>query len=91
MVACFETQGGRSTKSHEPTRNLVPFRVSSWIVLTEVTDARRVGNSFEITVNDEVVSSRKLLLATGVVDHLPDIEWLKPLSFVLPSWFFFLI
>lgn len=45
----------------------------------EVTDARRVGNEFEITVNAETVSSRKLLLATGVVDHLPDIEGLKPL------------
>jgi len=45
----------------------------------EVTNARKVGNRFEITVNDEVVSSRKLLLATGVVDHLPDIEGLKPL------------
>jgi thioredoxin reductase len=45
----------------------------------EVTGARIVSNGFEITVNDEVVSSRKLLLATGVVDHLPDIEGLKPL------------
>jgi len=45
----------------------------------EVTNARKAGNRFEITVNDEVVSSRKLLLATGVVDHLPDIEGLKPL------------
>ncbi|CAN5803635.1 NAD(P)/FAD-dependent oxidoreductase [soil metagenome] len=45
----------------------------------EVTDAHRVGNSFEITINDEVVSSRKLLFATGVVDHIPDIEGLKPL------------
>lgn len=45
----------------------------------EVTGARTVSNGFEVTVNDEVVSSRKLLLATGVVDHLPDIEGLKPL------------
>lgn len=45
----------------------------------EVTGARTVSNGFEITVNDEVVSARKLLLATGVVDHLPDIEGLKPL------------
>jgi thioredoxin reductase len=45
----------------------------------EVTDARKVGNGFEITVNDEAITSRKLLLATGVVDHLPDIEGLKPL------------
>ncbi len=45
----------------------------------KVTEARRVGDGFEITVDDEVVSSRKLLLATGVVDHLPEIEGLKPL------------
>jgi thioredoxin reductase len=45
----------------------------------EVTDARRVGSGFEISVSNEVVSSRKLLLATGVVDRLPDIEGLKPL------------
>ncbi len=45
----------------------------------KVTEARRAGNGFEITVDDEVVSSRKLLLATGVVDHLPEIEGLKPL------------
>ena len=45
----------------------------------EVTDARRAGKGFEITVNDEAIASRKLLLATGVVDHLPDIEGLKPL------------
>jgi thioredoxin reductase len=45
----------------------------------EVTSACKVGNGFEITVNDELVSSRKLLLATGVVDHLPDIEGLRPL------------
>ena len=45
----------------------------------EVTDARKVGSEFEVTAKDEVVSSHKLLLATGVVDHLPDIEGLKPL------------
>ncbi|MBA3515703.1 MAG: NAD(P)/FAD-dependent oxidoreductase [Pyrinomonadaceae bacterium] len=45
----------------------------------EVTEARRVDNGFEITVNNDVVSSRKLLIATGVVDELPDIEGLKPL------------
>lgn len=45
----------------------------------EVTGARAVSHGFEISVNEEVVSSRKLLLATGVVDHLPDIDGLKPL------------
>jgi thioredoxin reductase len=44
---------------------------------TEVTDARRVAESFELTLADgERVSSRKLLLATGVVDDLPEIEGL---------------
>ena len=45
----------------------------------EVTGARKVGSEFEITLNDEIVSSRKLLLATGVVDDLPEIEGLQPL------------
>ncbi len=45
----------------------------------EVTSARTVSDGFEIAINDEMVSSRKLLLATGVVDHLPNIEGLKPL------------
>ncbi|MCA1574522.1 MAG: NAD(P)/FAD-dependent oxidoreductase [Acidobacteria bacterium] len=45
----------------------------------EVTNTRCVENGFEITINDEVVSSRKLLLATGVVDRLPDIDGLKSL------------
>lgn len=44
---------------------------------TEVTDARRVAESFELTLADgERVASRKLLLATGVVDDLPEIEGL---------------
>lgn len=45
----------------------------------EVTNTRCVENGFEITIDDEVVSSRKLLLATGVVDRLPDIDGLKSL------------
>ncbi len=46
----------------------------------EVTAARRAATGFEITINkEETVSSRKLLLATGVVDRLPDIEGLKQL------------
>lgn len=40
-----------------------------------VTDARRVGDRFELTLDDgQRVSSRKVLLATGVVDQVPDIE-----------------
>jgi thioredoxin reductase len=40
-----------------------------------VTDARRAGDRFELTLDDgQRVSSRKLLLATGVVDQVPDIE-----------------
>ena len=46
----------------------------------EVTAACRVESSFEITLNkSETVSSRKLLLATGVVDRLPDIKGLAEL------------
>lgn len=41
----------------------------------EVIDARRLTDSFEITIaSGERLSSRKLLLATGVVDELPEID-----------------
>lgn len=41
---------------------------------TEVRDARACAKGFEIVLDDGVVlPSRKLLLATGVRDHLPDI------------------
>ena len=47
---------------------------------TEVTDARRLASGFEITLsNGEIISSRKLLLATGVVDDVPAIEGLPEL------------
>ena len=46
----------------------------------EVTDARCVNGGFELTVkNGPTVFSKKLLLATGVVDHLPEIEGLEAL------------
>jgi thioredoxin reductase len=41
---------------------------------TEVTDARQVAHGFEVTLADGArLGARKLLLATGVIDHLPDI------------------
>jgi thioredoxin reductase len=43
----------------------------------EVTQARQIDNGFEVKVAGEVVSARKLLLATGVVDRLPDLEGLE--------------
>jgi thioredoxin reductase len=44
---------------------------------TAVTDARRLPDRFEITLsNGDCLSSRKLLLATGVVDDVPEIEGL---------------
>jgi thioredoxin reductase len=43
----------------------------------EVIEARRLENTFEITLtNDERLTCRRLLLATGVVDELPPIEGL---------------
>jgi thioredoxin reductase len=46
----------------------------------EVTDASRGSEGFEIKLNDgKRVSSRKLLLATGVVDELPEIPGLTAL------------
>jgi thioredoxin reductase len=42
---------------------------------TEVTEARRSGDHFQISLdNGELLSSRKLLLATGIADDLPPIE-----------------
>jgi thioredoxin reductase len=44
---------------------------------TEVTEAQSLARGFEVTLSTgERVSSRKLLLATGVVDDLPKIEGL---------------
>ncbi|MEK6283322.1 MAG: NAD(P)/FAD-dependent oxidoreductase [Acidobacteriota bacterium] len=44
----------------------------------EVTSANRVQNGFELTLSSgETVSARKLLLATGVVDELPEIKGLR--------------
>src|SRR6476469_580321 len=44
---------------------------------TEVIDAQHPADHFEVTLGDgEKVTSRKLLLATGVVDDLPEIEGL---------------
>lgn len=50
------------------------------LLQTTVVDATRVGGQFEVSVSDgRRLRSRKLLLATGVVDDVPDIEGLKPL------------
>ena len=43
----------------------------------EVTHARQFDKGFEIKVEGETVTGRKLLLATGVVDRLPDLEGLE--------------
>jgi thioredoxin reductase len=43
----------------------------------EVIDARRVADTFEVTLaSGEHLTSRRLLLATGVVDDIPQIEGL---------------
>lgn len=55
---------------------LLPYETIK-LLQTEVTDARRLANGFEVTLSTgELISSRKLLLATGVVDDLPKIEGL---------------
>ena len=44
----------------------------------EVTSATRLSNGFELTLlGGETVSARKLLLATGVRDELPELEGMK--------------
>lgn len=46
----------------------------------QVTTASKISGGFEITTeSDELFRARKLLLATGVLDHLPDIQGLQPL------------
>jgi thioredoxin reductase len=46
----------------------------------EVVDARRTAHGFSVVLSDRTeLQSRKLLLATGVVDDLPDIPGLQPL------------
>jgi thioredoxin reductase len=46
----------------------------------EVKDARRTSDGFTVVLSDRSeLTARKLLLATGVVDDLPDIEGLAPL------------
>lgn len=46
----------------------------------EVTDAIRFQDRFEITLSDgSHLTSRKLLLATGIVDQVPDLEGIKQL------------
>lgn len=43
-----------------------------------VTEAARAGDRFEVMLTDGTrLSSRKLLLATGVVDHIPEIEGIE--------------
>ncbi|HYP28958.1 MAG TPA: NAD(P)/FAD-dependent oxidoreductase [Blastocatellia bacterium] len=45
-----------------------------------VTEAARTGDRFQVMLADGTrLSSRKLLLATGVVDNVPDIEGVGPL------------
>ena len=45
------------------------------LVSAEVTDARRTGNVFEVLLDGRRrLSSRTLLIATGVVDNLPAVE-----------------
>jgi thioredoxin reductase len=45
----------------------------------EVTDAKAVQGRFEVALGDGAqFSSRKLLLATGVIDDLPEIEGIEP-------------
>jgi thioredoxin reductase len=57
---------------------LTPYGVVCRAV--RVVDAVRSGGRFVITLaGGDRLESRKLLIATGVVDHLPDIQGLAPL------------
>lgn len=43
----------------------------------EVADARRHGEGFEIVLDGRLERARRLLLATGVVDHVPKLEGIE--------------
>jgi thioredoxin reductase len=48
------------------------------LLTMEVSDARRLENSFEVTFsNGERLFSRKLLIATGVVDDVPKLQGIE--------------
>lgn len=48
------------------------------LIRAEVTSVNRTNDNFELTLNNgQSVRSRKLLLATGVVDELPDVDGLR--------------
>jgi thioredoxin reductase len=48
------------------------------LLTMEVRNARRLGSGFEVTLsNGECAITRKLLIATGVVDDLPKLEGLE--------------
>lgn len=53
---------------------LIPYETIELLNI-EVIDARRAAEGFEVTLADgSTLTSRKLLLSTGVVDTLPDIK-----------------
>ncbi len=53
---------------------LVPYETIELLNIGAI-DARHTGEGFEVTLADgSTLTSRKLLLATGVVDNLPDID-----------------
>ncbi len=61
---------------HLAREQLAPYETIE-LRQTEVTDARRLASGFEVTLRTgELISSRKLLLATGVVDDIPAIDGL---------------
>lgn len=62
---------GRKDVEQYPTVEFLPG---------QVIDARRVSSGFTVALADGTqLNTRKLLLATGVLDDLPDIEGLGPL------------
>ncbi|MDX6612977.1 MAG: hypothetical protein QOD75_2163 [Blastocatellia bacterium] len=62
---------GREQLQHYPSVELIE---------AEVTSVTRTEAGFEVTIdNHKRVFARRLLLTTGVVDHLPEIEGLEPL------------
>jgi len=66
----FLRLGRKELKSYETVK----------LLNTEVTDARRLEHGFEVTLgNGEHALARKLLIATGVVDEIPQVEGVESL------------
>ncbi len=60
----------------EARQQLLAYPTVTWVA-GEATSAAQAGSGFDVVVNGKPLSASRLVFATGVVDHLPDIEGLR--------------